>query len=84
MDEKRITVVIPGAGEDVEARDATIKPGTTAAEVLRAAGKDAQSWQLQLRREGGEFVSLSGRDDVCAQVKDGEKVFAVPKDIVVG
>ncbi len=82
--DKNITVVIPGAGEDAEARDAAIKSGTTATEVLRAADKDAQSWQLQLRREGGEFVSLSGRDDVYAQVKDGEKVFAVPKDIVVG
>ncbi|MFQ5859207.1 MAG: hypothetical protein ACE5LU_26705 [Anaerolineae bacterium] len=81
--EKTITLIIPGAGDEAEARDAPIGPGTTAADILRAAGKDPQNWQLQLKRGDG-FVSLSGQDDVHKQVENGEKVFAVPKDIVVG
>jgi hypothetical protein len=80
---KQVTVIIPGAGDEAEARDAAIQPGTTAADVLRAAQKDPQNWQLQLKRGEG-FVSLSGKDDVHQQVQDGEKVYAVPKDIVVG
>jgi hypothetical protein len=81
--DKTITLIIPGAGDEAEARDAPIGPGTTAADILRAADKEPQNWQLQLQREAG-FVSLSGQDDVYEQVKAGEKVFAVPKDIVVG
>jgi hypothetical protein len=81
--EKQITVIIPATGDEAEARDAAIQPGTTAADVLRAADKNPQEWQLQLKRGEG-FVSLSGRDDVHRQVQDGEKVYAVPKDIVVG
>ena len=81
--EKKITLIIPGAGEEAEARDAPIQSGTTAADILRAAGKDPANWQLQLRRGEG-FVSLGGQDDVYKQTQDREKVFAVPKDIVVG
>jgi hypothetical protein len=81
--EKRITLIIPGAGEAAEARDAPIQPGTKVADILRAAGKDPANWQLQLKRGEG-FVSLGGQDDVHKQVQDGEKIYAVPKDIVVG
>lgn len=81
--EKTITLIIPGAGDAAEARDATIQPGMTAAQLLQAAGKDPTRWQLQLKRGEG-FVSLAGQDDLYRQVENGEKVFAVPKDMVVG
>jgi hypothetical protein len=82
--DKQITLIFPAAeGEAAEGRDAPIRPGTAAADLLRAAGKDAQNWQLQLKRGNG-FVSLSGQDDLYKQVENGEKVFVVPKDIVVG
>lgn len=81
--DKNITLIIPGAGEEAEARDAPIRPSTTAGELLRAAGKDPANWQLQLKRGDG-FVSVATQDDVYQQVAEGEKVFVVPKDIVVG
>jgi hypothetical protein len=80
---KQITLVIPGAGGDAEARDAQVSQGTTTGDLLLAAGKNPQEWQLQVKREGG-FMSLGERDDVYAQTNDGEKVFAVPKNMVVG
>jgi len=80
---KQVTLVVPGTGDEAEARDATIEPGTTAADLLQAAGLNPQNYQLQLRR-GDNFVSLSDQDDVHNQVSDGEKVFAVARDIVVG
>ena len=81
--DKQVTLIIPGAGDEAEARDAPIKPGTTVADLLRAAGMDPARWQIQLKRGDG-FRSLSGRDNLYAAVEDGEKVYAVPKDIVVG
>lgn len=81
--DKTITLVIPGAGDEAEARDAVIQPGMTASQVLQAAGKDPTRWQLQLKR-GDSFLSLAGQDDLYRQVEKGEKIFAVPKDMVVG
>lgn len=81
--DKNITLVIPGTGDEATAHDAPIKPGATAGDLLRAAGKDPKDWQIQLRREEG-FVSLKATDDLYGQVKDGEKVFAAPQNIVVG
>jgi hypothetical protein len=81
--EKTIWLVIPGTGDEHEAREATISPGTTAADLLREAGKDPQQWQLRLQREGG-FVELSGQDDVYEKAKEGEKVYATFKGMVVG
>jgi len=81
--DKTITLIIPGAGDEAEARDATIQPGMTAAQLLQAAGKDPSRWQLQLKRGEG-FVSLASQDNLFDQVQKGEKVFAVPKDMVVG
>ena len=81
--DKNITVIIPGAGEEAEARDAPIRPGTTASELLRAAGKDPANWQLQLKRDDG-FVSVAAQDDIYKQAAEGEKLFVVPKNIVVG
>lgn len=81
--DKPITLVIPGTGDEAEARDAQVSQGTTAADVLQAAGKNPQEWQLQLKRGDG-FLSLSDRDDLYAKANEGEKVFAVPKTMVVG
>lgn len=81
--EKDITVVVPGTGEEREARDLTIRPGTTAADVLSAIGLDPARFQLQLKR-GEEFESLSGSDNVYGKAEQGEKLFAMPRDIVVG
>jgi len=81
--EKQIPVIIPGAGEDAQARDASIGPGTTAADILRSANLDPERWKLELQREGGS-VPLASGDDVYAQVKNTEKVFVRPADMVVG
>jgi hypothetical protein len=81
--DKNITLVIPGTGDEATAHDAPIKPGTTAAELLRAAGKSPQDWGLQLRRGEG-FQSLAAGDDLYGKVSEGEKVFATPQNIVVG
>lgn len=81
--EKRITAIIPGAGDEAEARDASIQPGTTVADLLRAAGRNPQEWGLQLRR-GDNFLSLSGEEDLYWQVQDGEKVFLVLTNMDVG
>lgn len=80
---KNVVLVIPGTGEEAEAHDAPIKAGNTPADLLRAAGKDPANWQIQIKRGKG-FKSLSGADDLFSAVKDGDKVFAVPADIVVG
>lgn len=81
--DKTINLIIPGAGDEAEARNATIQPGAKTADVLNAAGKDPGQWQLQLKRGDG-FVSLGGQDDVYKQAQEGEKVFAVPSNMVVG
>jgi hypothetical protein len=81
--DKTINLIIPGAGDEAEARNAAIQPGARAADVLRAAGKDPSQWQLQLKRGEG-FVSLGSQDDVYEQAHEGEKVFAVPSNMVVG
>lgn len=81
--EKHISVIIPGAGEEAEARDAAIDQGTTVADILRAANLDPQRFRLELQRNGG-LQSLAAKDDVYGQVKEGEKVFVRPADIVVG
>ena|GEM_PF-2558271 len=81
--EKEITVVVPGTGDEREARDLAIKSGTTAADVLQAIGLDPARFQLQLKR-GQEFESLAGADNVYGKAENGEKLFAMPRDIVVG
>ena len=81
--EKDVTVVVPGTGDQREARDLAIQPGTTATDVLQAIGLDPARFQLQLKR-GEEFESLSGTDNVYGKAENGEKLFAMPKDIVVG
>jgi len=81
--EKRINVIIPGAGDEAEAREGPIRPGTTAGDILRAAQLDPQRFLLELQRNGGS-VSLAAGDDVYSQVKEGEKIFVRPADMVVG
>jgi hypothetical protein len=80
---KNIMLVIPGAEGQAEGREAPIEPGTTAADLLRAANLDPDRWQLQLKRGDG-FLSVSGHDDLHAQVNDGEKAYAVSREMVVG
>ncbi len=79
---KSITLVTPGAGNGPEAYNAPIVPGTAASVLIAAAGLNPEEWQIQLER-GGEFISLSGSDDLYSQVADHEKVFATPLSIVV-
>jgi len=81
--DKRITLIVPGAGDESQARDGEIKPGETVADVLRAAGKDPGNWRAYLRRSNGD-VPLAAQDDLYAVVENGEKVFAEPADMVVG
>jgi hypothetical protein len=83
MESKRVTLVVPGAGDAAEARDAEISPGVTAVEVLRAADMDPQEWQLQVKQGNGS-ISLSAQDDLYQRVQNGDKVFAVPKTMTVG
>jgi len=80
---KKVTLIMPGAGEDREARDAPIEPGTTAADLLKAANLDPEQWLLQLRRGDG-FISLSGGDVLWDRVQEGEKVFPAAKNMTVG
>lgn len=79
---KHISVVIPGADESAETQDLEVEPGTTAADALRSINKD-QTWQLQRRGKDGGFVAMAATDSLDT-IADGEKLFAVPKDIVVG
>ena len=80
---KRVTLVIPGAGEEAEARDGEIEAGDTVADVLRAADKDPSTWRAYLQRSNGD-VSLNAQDDLFAAIVDGEKVFVEPASMVVG
>ncbi|MGQ9595130.1 MAG: hypothetical protein ACUVXH_11465 [Anaerolineae bacterium] len=81
--EKVISVIVPGTGGVREACDLAIPPGTAARDVLRELGLDPARFQLQAMR-GEEFESLSGADNVYGRVENGEKLFAIPRDIVVG
>ena len=81
--EKVITVIVPGTGGAREACDLGILPGTAARDVLQAVGLDPGRFQLQVQR-GEEFESLSGADNVYGRTENGEKLFAMPRDIVVG
>lgn len=81
---KNISVVIPGADESADIHDLQVEPGTTAADVLAAIGKDGGAWQLQRKGADGSFQTIAARDDVHALATEGEKLFSVPKDIVVG
>ncbi len=83
MENKHVVLVVPGAGDAAEARDAEISAGVTAAEVLQAAGMNPQNWQLQVK-QGNGFISLSAQDDLYQRVQNGDKLFAAPTDIVVG
>lgn len=80
---KNITIVIPGADESADIHDLELEGGTTAADALQAIGKSPKNWQLQRKTDKG-FQTVAARDDLTAIVDDGEKLFAVPKDIVVG
>lgn len=80
---KNISIVIPGADESADIHDLQLEPGTTAADALQAINKNPNAWQLQRKTEKG-FQTLASRDDLTTIVEDGEKLFAVPKDIVVG
>ena len=80
---KNINIVIPGADESADIHDLQMEPGTTAADALQAINKDPNAWQLQRKGADG-FQTIATRDNLYDTAKEGEKLFAVPKDIVVG
>ncbi|KKL77291.1 hypothetical protein LCGC14_2036330 [marine sediment metagenome] len=80
---KTIWLIIPGADEEAEGREAPIEPGTTAAQLLRAADMNPAHWQLRLEH-GDEVIVLGAQDDVYSAVEEGEKVFAASTKMVVG
>ena len=67
--EKNIAIVIAGAGSQ-EIKDLAIKPGTTAADILRTLNLERYAIS---RSDGGLFAP---RDNVFEAVQDGEKLFA--------
>ena len=81
--EKNITVVVPGTGDERTGHDLTIRPGTRAADILKAVGLDANRFTLT-KKEGDDETRFGNNDNVYRQVEDGEKLFAVPRDMTVG
>lgn len=81
--DKKIVVVAPGAQGQNEGREATIHPGNTAADVLRAAGFDPSQYQLQ-RKQGDAVTSIAATDDLFAKVNEGEKLYVVSTKMAVG
>lgn len=79
---KNISIIVPGADESADIHDLQIQPGTTANDALAAIGKPT-NWQLQRKGPGG-FQTIAGRETIYDSATDGDKLFAVPKDIVVG
>jgi hypothetical protein len=70
--EKRIAVVVVGTGK---IHDKSIKPGTTAGEVLASIPLDNRYWLAP-----NADSPFWGRDEVIyPQVQDGQKVLATPK-----
>lgn len=67
--DKNIAIVVAGA-QGQEIKDATIKPGTTAADILK--GLSLQRYVIS-KRDGKIF---GPRDNVYEAVDDGEKLFA--------
>ena len=66
--DKRIAIVIAGAQQEI--KDLTIKPGTTARDILRS---------LQLERyviSKGDGKIFGPHDNVYEVVGDGEKLYA--------
>jgi hypothetical protein len=80
---KTITVVVPGNDTDQALHDLNIPEKTYAADVLTAVEKDPAHFQLQ-RKQGEAFETVGSTVDLHAILSDGEKIFAVPKDMVVG
>ncbi len=80
---KTVNVVFPASDDASEMRSAPINVGTTPSDILRAAGRDPQNWELQLKRRDG-FEALARQDDVYSKVQDGEVLFVAPTDMVVG
>ncbi len=80
---KNISIVVPGADESADIHDLQIQPGTTASDALAAISKPTNAWQLQRKASDG-FQPIAGREDIYTTCAEGDKLFAVPKDIVVG
>ena len=78
-----VLLVIPGAGDETVGRRAMIEPDTTVADLLRAANLNPSEWQLEIK-QGEQGVTLAGQDKLSEHVQAGEKVFAVPTDMMVG
>ncbi len=76
---KDLLIVIPGAQDENESRrEITIKPGTTAADILQACGLEGYF----LSKDGGSTFFTSD-EDVYKQVESGAKLFAT-SDVKVG
>lgn len=78
-----ILLVVPGAGDESVGHQAFIEPDTTAADLLRAANLNPDQYQLQVKN-GEKLVSLSSNDRVADYVHSGDKVFAIPSNMIVG
>ena len=73
MEQKNITIVKPGAGEDgqSDAYDVTISAGMTAKQVLDQIGLQGD---YSLTKGDGRTIAPS--DDLFPKVDSGDKVFA--------
>lgn len=80
---REILFVIPGSGDEVVAQRAVIESDTKASDLLQAAHLDPTAWNLQVRK-GDEMVTLAAAETLLPHVESGEKIFAFPKNVVVG
>lgn len=68
--EKNVAIIVAGAQGEQEIKDLTIKPGTTARDILQT---------LSLNRyviSKGDGKVFGPRDNVYEQVENGEKLYA--------
>lgn len=80
---QEILLVVPGAEGEATGHQAFIEPDTTVADLLQAANLSSDQFQLQAKH-GEKLVSLSAHDRVADHVQAGDKVFAVPSNMIVG
>lgn len=80
---KQILLVVPGAGDESTGYPVVIEADTTVADLLNAANLNAKDYLLQVQ-QGEQRISLQSQDRVADHVQAGDKVFAMPSNIVVG
>ena len=69
---KDITIIVAASGER---KDLTIEAGTTAEDILRAAGLEGYA----LSKEGDSGTFFQPKENVYAETKDGAKLWASTK-----